>query len=372
MKFKKYIIKIPKLNFIDNNIYGSYFLIGIIFLTSLSIDILIKESLLFIPLLSSVIISSGVTQWAIPKLKKNKLCQIIREEGPKKHWQKSGTPSIGGLIIIPIGLIISNLATLNSIYKKELLTLTILILSFMFIGFLDDLQSISLKRNKGLSPMEKIYLQSIASIIFLIFIHSQKFVNSSISMLGDYSINFGIIFWPLALLTILAESNSSNLADGLDGLASGCGAILLTGLAIELTMRGNIENYDLAIFCISMAGAWLGFLIHNKKPAKIFMGDTGSLAMGATFAGVALLSNSLWTLFVMGGVFLAESLSVIFQVSIFKVTKKINGKGYRILRMSPLHHHFEQIGIKEIVIVQSFWLFSICFIFIGIMLRSNI
>ena len=195
----------------------------------------------------------------------------------------------------------------------------------------------------------------------------------SIHLLGNNSINLGILFWPIALIILLAESNATNLTDGLDGLASGCGAIVLTGLSIELVIKGTDADYSMASFSMAMAGAWLGFLIFNTKPAQIFMGDTGSLAMGAMLAGIAILSNTLWSLLIMGGIFLAESLSVIIQVGVFKITKKISriNKGYRIFLMAPIHHHLEIQGKKEIQIVQHFWLISIFFVFLGLILRSS-
>ena len=131
----------------------------------------------------------------------------------------------------------------------------------------------------------------------------------------------GLLIWPLGMFVFLAESNATNLTDGLDGLAAGCGAVVFTGLGLQLMLRGNLGDPPLAAFCLAMAGCWLGFLIHNRHPAQLFMGDTGSLAMGASLSAVALLSNSLWPLLVMGGVFLAESLSVIVQVWVFKATK---------------------------------------------------
>ena len=196
--------------------------------------------------------------------------------------------------------------------------------------------------------------------------------NSKIYLWNNSFINLGILLWPVALFVILAESNATNLTDGLDGLASGCGAIIFTGMSIELILRGGLENYALASFCMAMTGSWLGFLMFNKSPAKIFMGDTGSLAMGATLAGIALVSNTLWSLLIMGAIFLAESASVILQVGIFKATKQATGKGFRLFRMAPLHHHLELKGNKEIEIVHSFWLISIIFVYLGLILRSNI
>jgi len=166
----------------------------------------------------------------------------------------------------------------------------------------------------------------------------------------------------------MAESTGTNLPDGLDGLAAGCGAVVFTGLGLQLMLRGHEGDPALAGFCAAMAGAWLGFLVHNRHPARVFMGDTGSLAMGACLAAVALLSNSLWPLLLMGGVFLAESLSVIVQVWVFKATKGPDGQGRRIFRMAPLHHHFEVGGASEQQVVLGFWGTSLLLVILGLLL----
>ena len=178
----------------------------------------------------------------------------------------------------------------------------------------------------------------------------------------------GLLIWPLGLFVFMAESNATNLTDGLDGLAAGCGATVFTGMALQLMLRGNGGDPALAAFCAAMAGCWLGFLAHNRHPARLFMGDTGSLAMGAALAAVALLSNSLWPLLVMGGVFLAESLSVIIQVWVFKATKGADGQGRRVFRMAPLHHHFELGGLPEQQVVLRFWLASLALVGLGLIL----
>jgi phospho-N-acetylmuramoyl-pentapeptide-transferase len=178
----------------------------------------------------------------------------------------------------------------------------------------------------------------------------------------------GLLIWPLGLFVFLAESNATNLTDGLDGLAAGCGAVVFTGMALQLMARGHGGDPSLAAFCAAMAGCWIGFLSQNRHPARVFMGDTGSLAMGAALSAVALLSDSLWPLLLMGGVFLAESLSVILQVWVFKATKGPDGQGKRILRMAPLHHHFELGGLSEQAVVISFWGASVLLVLLGLAL----
>ncbi len=352
--------------------FKTILLVTIIFFISVLVDILTGNWRLLIPLSISSLISGITTKWGIQKLKKIKAGQIIREEGPKDHLKKSGTPNMGGIIIIPIGLIVGFIVNLNHGLNKEIIAISFLAISFMLIGFIDDWQSIKLKKNTGLTPKEKLILQIIVGTIFLIFISSGKFIEHQISFIGNSHINLGMFFWPIILLILIAESNATNLTDGLDGLASGCGAIIFTGLAIELMLRGSNESYAFASLCIAIAGSWIGFLIHNQFPAKIFMGDTGSLAMGGTLVAIALLSDALWSLFIMSGVFILEALSVIIQVGLFKATKTFYGKGYRFFLMAPIHHHFELQGNKETKIVESFWLISICCIFIALSLRSSI
>lgn len=347
-------------------------LVSIIFAATFTSDHHVANRLLSLPLLISTLISTLITQWGIPKLQALKLSQIIRKEGPKKHYNKAGTPTMGGLLIVPIGLIVGNLAAIKDGINHQLLALSFLTLSFMFIGMLDDWRSLSLNTSTGLRPKSKLALQTMVGILFLIWASSQELVNTKIYLVSNISIELGILIWPLALFVLLAESNATNLTDGLDGLASGCGALVFTGLAIQLILRENQDNQMVAIFCIAMAGAWLGFLLHNRNPAKIFMGDTGSLPMGAALCGAALLSNSLWPLLIMGGIFLAESLSVIIQVWTYKITKRINGEGSRIFRMAPIHHHYELAGNNEAVIVRNFWLITLGLVFLGLLLRPTI
>ena len=206
-------------------------------------------------------------------------------------------------------------------------------------------------------------------MVFLAVAGWQGWISSTVSLPFGFQLPLGLLIWPLGLFVFLAESNATNLTDGLDGLASGCGALVFTGLALQLMLRGNSGDPALAGFCMTMAGAWLGFLIHNRNPARVFMGDTGSLAMGAALSGVALLSDSLWPLLVMGGVFLAESLSVIIQVWVFKATKSPDGQGRRVFRMAPLHHHFELGGTSEKTVVPCFWLASATLVGLGLLLR---
>ncbi len=346
-------------------------LITITFSCSYIFDQFIPTSFLTLPLIISILFTTLITKWGIPKLKSLRFQQIIREEGPKGHQSKAGTPTMGGLLIIPTGLIVGNLATINTNNYDQIFAISLLTLSFTFIGFLDDWWSFSHKTNTGLSPKGKLLIQTIFGTLFLIWANSQTWINSKLYLFNNISIDLNIWIWPFALLVLLAESNATNLTDGLDGLASGCGAMVFTGLAMQLILRENYGGSELATFCISMAGSWLGFLIHNRSPAKVFMGDSGSLPMGAALFGIAILSNSLWPLLIMGGVFFVESLSVIIQVWVFKITKRFKGEGIRFFRMAPIHHHFELSGNNEIKVVRSFWYVNLFLIILGLVLRPS-
>ena len=255
----------------------------------------------------------------------------------------------------------------------RLLAVAAVTLAFMAIGAVDDWRSLTRQTNTGLKPRGKLLLQAGAALLFLIWAALGGWVGGAAA--GDVGLPFGwilplgLLIWPLGLFVFLAESNATNLTDGLDGLAAGCGAIVFTGLGLQLMLRGNDGDPALAAFCVAMAGCWLGFLSQNHHPARVFMGDTGSLAMGAALSAVALLSNSLWPLLLMGGVFLAESLSVILQVWVFKATKDpATGQGRRLFKMAPLHHHFELGGLNEQVVVIRFWLASLLLVGLGLVL----
>ena len=350
---------------------GAIFLSISLLAGSFASDHYIQNSLLSLPLIASTLLATSITAWGIPKLQALKFQQIIRTEGPKEHLSKAGTPTMGGFLIVPVGLIIGNLISIKSTNNLQLLALTVLTLSFMLIGGVDDWRSLTLNTNTGLNPKGKLALQTIASLLFLSWAAWQNWISPKILLFSEGSIDVGLLIWPIALFVLLAESNATNLTDGLDGLASGCGAIVFAGLGIQLMLRGNASDPGIASFCMAMAGSWLGFLMHNRNPARVFMGDTGSLAMGAALCGVALISNSLWALLIMGGIFFAESLSVIIQVWFFKITKKFYGQGRRVFRMAPIHHHYELIGISEQVIVNNFWLVSLVLVLLGLLLRSR-
>ena len=329
----------------------------------------VPNSQLTLPLLASTITAALTSAIGIPWLRTLKMGQVIRTEGPSGHQAKAGTPTMGGLLVVPVGVILGSWISVEGTAAVQLIAVSSVTLAFMVIGGFDDWSSLTKQTNTGLTPRGKLLLQGIAAVGFLAVAGWQGWISSSVSLPFGWSLPLGLAIWPLGLFVFLAESNATNLTDGLDGLASGCGALVFSGLALQLMLRGHSGDPALAGFCMTMAGAWLGFLMHNRHPARAFMGDTGSLAMGAALSAVALLSDSLWPLLLMGGVFLAESLSVIVQVWVFKATKGADGQGRRILRMAPLHHHFELGGTSERTVVPCFWLVTAGCVLLGLLLR---
>jgi phospho-N-acetylmuramoyl-pentapeptide-transferase len=329
-------------------------------------DWLSQAPQLTLPLLISAGVSALLCAWGVPQLRRLKLGQVIREEGPQAHQSKAGTPTMGGLLVVPVGVMAGGLVAPAD---QRLLAVAAITLATMAIGAADDWRSLTKRHNTGLSPRGKLLLQALCAVAFLAWAHWDQRIAAYIALPLGWVLPLGLLIWPLGLFVFLAESNATNLTDGLDGLAAGCGAIVFSGLGLQLMLRGHEGDPAMAGFCAAMAGCWLGFLLFNRHPARVFMGDTGSLAMGAALAAVALLSNSLWPLLVMGGVFLAESLSVIAQVWVFKATKDpATGQGKRVLRMAPLHHHFELGGASEQQVVVGFWLISLILVIVGLVL----
>ena len=281
---------------------------------------------------------------AIPMLHKLKFGQSIRTEGPKSHQVKSGTPTMGGIFMI-LGIVVATVAC-TEINTEIFLALFILIGHFI-LGFLDDYIKVVKKRNLGLKARQKLLGQIIISIVTIYFATEEIGIETTlwVPVICEH-IDLGIFYYILVLLVIVGASNAVNLTDGLDGLASGCMAIASSCYVAICLMQGH---WELAIFCAAIVGACIGFLKFNFHPAKIFMGDTGSLALGGAFAAMGILTHTELLLPVVGLVFVCEALSVILQVISFQTT------GKRIFRMAPLHHHFELGGWKELKVVFVFW-----------------
>jgi len=303
----------------------------------------------------------------IPFLKRLKAGQTIREEGPESHKTKSGTPTIGGIIII-ISIFITSLT--SGLVDKDMWVALAATLAFGIIGFIDDFIKVVMKRNLGLRAYQKLTLQVSVAILLALYHMSQThealgtkiivpFVNGSVQIgnivIPEY-LDIGILYIPFIIFVVVATVNSANLTDGLDGLAAGVTLIVAAFFSLMAIDQGS---NSLAIFSSAIVGACLGFLRFNSHPAKVFMGDTGSLALGGAIATTAVLMNVALIIPIVGGIFFIETLSVIIQVISFKTT------GKRVFKMTPLHHHFELSGWKETKVVTVFWIVTVILCLIG-------
>lgn len=294
--------------------------------------------------------SAAVGYGVVPFLQAIKAGQFIREDGPQSHLQKAGTPTMGGIFFVPVAVVV---ALLWTGFTPQVMAVSALTLSYGFIGWLDDWQVLRRRSNKGISPRMKLALQIGFAVAFCLWLLvTQPEDITRVSLPFGLVLPLGLLFWPLAGFVLVAESNATNLTDGVDGLAGGTVAIALLGLGAVIGQA----HPDLMVFCGCVSGGCVGFLAHNRNPARVFMGDTGSLALGGALAAIALLSDSLFSLLLLGGVFLMETLSVIAQVSYFKATKGPDGVGKRIFKMAPYHHHLELSGWTETQVVGMFYL----------------
>jgi phospho-N-acetylmuramoyl-pentapeptide-transferase len=294
----------------------------------------------------------------IPFLRRLKFGQSIREEGPKSHQKKTGTPTMGGVMIL-ISIIVTTLVMTGKFSEPTVKTFLLLFVTIGFglLGFLDDFIKVVMKRNLGLTSLQKLLGQIIVSIVTYFILKQTEFSTAVHIPFADVSFELGYFYVLFIMFWLVGFSNAVNLTDGLDGLVSGTAAIAFGAFAI---LAWNQSQYEISIFSVAVVGAVLGFLVFNAHPAKVFMGDTGSLALGGAIATVAILTKLEIILIVIGGVFVIETLSVILQVISFKTT------GRRIFRMSPLHHHYELIGWSEWRVVVTFWTVGLIFAVIGI------
>lgn len=294
--------------------------------------------------LAAVILSAGLVKAAaprlIPELHKLKFGQSIREEGPKSHQAKSGTPTMGGIMII-LSIAIASLVICP--LTLELGLALGIMLGHFLLGFLDDYIKVVKKQNLGLKAKQKLLGQIIIAV--LVAYYAGLPTDLWVPFIGNLDLGMG--FYALLLFVLVGTSNAVNLTDGLDGLASG--TVIVAALSYMLICLW-LDKLELAVFCAAMAGACLGFLKYNYHPAKIFMGDTGSLALGGAIAAVGILTHTEVLLAVIGIIFVCEAMSVIIQVTSFKT------RGKRVFLMSPIHHHFELKGWSEKKVVWNFWL----------------
>ena len=331
-----------------------------------------------------------------------KFGQSIRDDGPQSHLQKTGTPTMGGALILT-GITCTTLlwADLSNRYVWVALLVT---LSLGFVGFYDDLKKIREDSSAGISARLKFFLQSLVGFfasLYLVFSiptenNSQALVlfqswlmdplmdfpeeiSLTVPFFKEFYLPLGLLgFVILSYFVIVGTSNAVNLTDGLDGLAILPSVLVASGLGIFAYVAGNIlfSKYlflpyipgagELTIFCAAIVGSGLAFLWFNAYPAQVFMGDVGALALGGALGAVAVIVRQEVVLFIMGGVFVIETLSVMLQVTYYKYTKKRFGKGKRILKMAPLHHHFEETGWKENQVVVRFWIITMILVLIGL------
>ena len=291
----------------------------------------------------------------IPMLTKFKFGQTVRDDGPQTHLQKNGTPTMGGVIMI-IAILITGLTRAK--IDKDLLVGLICITGFGLVGFLDDFIKIKMKRSLGLKAYQKIILQ-FALALFVSYYQYSASPSATQMMVPftDIVINLGPLYVPIMMFVIIGTVNAVNLTDGLDGLASG---VTLIVSIFFMMLAISVGNSDVGILSAATGGACLGFLGFNSYPAKVFMGDTGSMALGGAVVAFAVLTNSVLLIPIVGGIYFAEAISVIIQVASFKLT------GKRVFKMAPIHHHFEQCGWPETRVVFVFWITTVVLAWIGI------
>ncbi|MBN2710685.1 MAG: phospho-N-acetylmuramoyl-pentapeptide-transferase [Calditrichaceae bacterium] len=326
----------------------------------------------------SAITALIIAWWVGPKiirmLKKYQIGEEIRIEGPKSHQAKKGTPTMGGLIIL-LSIIAGTLlwADLTNIY---LLLIFVATITMGIVGFIDDYMKSILKFKKGLIARYKLIGQISLGLLIGAVIYWHPFFeglhsNTSVPFFKNLEIDFGLFYIPLVIFVIAGASNAVNFTDGLDGLASGLAAVAFIAFAgvAYVTSNINFSNYlniiylpgteEIAVFCLTVFGAAIGFLWYNTYPAQVFMGDTGSLALGSALGTAAILLKKELLLLLIAGIFVLEVVSVIIQTLYFKYTRKKYGEGRRVFRMAPIHHHFELLGWHESKVVVRFWIIGI-------------
>ncbi|MFR8570124.1 MAG: phospho-N-acetylmuramoyl-pentapeptide-transferase, partial [Longicatena caecimuris] len=294
----------------------------------------------------------------IPFLHKIKFGQSVRKEGPKSHMAKTGTPTMGGIVFVLVPILVMAILNYKAFLTPEMLIVVFAYLGYALIGFIDDFLIVVKKNNDGLKPSMKFLMQSVLAVIFY-FAYTQIAKTTIQIPVLHMTLELGFLYFILIFFMFTCESNAVNLTDGLDGLCAGTSLIAIAPFVIFALLQ---KNNDLAMFLLAVSGALLGYLRFNIHPAKIFMGDTGSLAIGGLLAASAMILKQEILLVLIGGVFVMELLSVVIQVTSFKAT------GKRVFRMSPLHHHFELGGMKETNVVLMFWCIGLIFAVVGLWL----
>ncbi|MCK5818401.1 MAG: phospho-N-acetylmuramoyl-pentapeptide-transferase [Psychromonas sp.] len=325
-------------------------------------------------ILTALFISLWIGPRLIKYLQKQQIGQIVRGDGPETHFSKSGTPTMGGVMILTTVVLTTLLwARLDNHYVWIMLFTTV---AYGIIGFIDDYMKVVRKHPDGLIARWKYFWQSALALIIAVALMMTSTRPAEMTLvvpfLKEYMPYLGLWFIPLVYFTIVGASNAVNLTDGLDGLAITPVVLVAAAfmLIAYLTSNVNFANYlfipyvpkasEVVIICGSMVGSGIGFLWFNTYPAQIFMGDVGSLALGAMLGVIAVLVREEILLFIMGGIFVIETLSVILQVGSYKIRKK------RIFKMAPIHHHFEQIGWPEPRVIVRFWIITLVLVLIGL------
>jgi phospho-N-acetylmuramoyl-pentapeptide-transferase len=304
----------------------------------------------------SFIICLLVGPISISLLRRLKFGQSIRIDGPQSHLGKAGTPTMGGIIIV-VAIIAAVFLFINDL--TDAIWVVFAIVGFGFIGLLDDLVIIISKRSLGLKAREKLFGQIALATLIAFYVYSRPELGSQVMIpFARQWIDLGMLYVPFAVFVLVALSNAVNITDGLDGLAAGTVAIASSAFAYISLGSGNT---DLSVVAAAIAGACLGFSWFNAYPAQVFMGDTGALALGAGLATLSLLLKKELVIPLVGGVFVIETLSVVIQVIVYKMTRK------RVFRMSPIHHHFELKGWMETKVVTRFWIIGLLCGIIGIL-----
>lgn len=320
----------------------------------------------------------------IPFLKKIHFGQTILEEGPKWHKSKQGTPIMGGfmfiissIIAVIVGFLIYRSGNIPNVNAEDLSTnalrlLSCVIFSILFagIGFIDDYIKAVKKQNLGLSAKQKMLFQFILSAAFLAALYFLGDKSTEIDLIF-IKFDIGILYFPVMILFMIYISNAVNLTDGVDGL---CGSVTFVTMLAFSAICGLLKSYEISLYAIAIAGGCLGFLVWNLHPAKCFMGDTGSMFLGGAFVAIGLTTHCHLTIVIVGLVYIIEALSVVIQVSYFKITARQHykktgekGKGKRIFKMSPIHHHFELSGFSEYKIVITFSITAVIVSILGVL-----
>lgn len=312
----------------------------------------IQNNLVVAPILG-LIVALILGPIAIPALRRLKFGQNIREEGPKSHFKKAGTPTMGGVIFLLSTTIVMLLMRYD--VNDDAMIALYALLAFGFIGFLDDLLKIIKKKNEGLKAYQKMILLVVFSLAIAVYGYYN--FNTAISVpFFDVEFSLGVFYIPCVVFYFAAVTNAVNLTDGLDGLATSVTILVLTFFAVVAFV---LDYNSMGVFSIILIGSLFGFLKYNAYPAKVFMGDTGSLALGGAIGAIALAMGQPLLVVIVGGIYVFETISVILQVASFKLT------GKRIFKMAPVHHHFEQVGWSEIKIVTVFSIITIILCIIG-------